>query len=128
VVADLHGRGYLDDEGFARWWAQARARGRRLGSVRLRQELAAKGIPRDLVTAAVAAAFEDTSELDRAMDAGRRRLAALSRAERGQPAARLGAYLLRRGYPSPVVTRVLRTLLAGRGGDEAADRADDASV
>jgi regulatory protein len=83
VVAELAARGYLDDEGFARWWAQARGQGRRVGSMRLRQELLAKGISRELAAAAVAAAFAETPELDRALDAGRRRLAALSRGAKG---------------------------------------------
>ena len=43
VVAELAARGYLDDEGFARWWAQARGQGRRVGSMRLRQELPRQG-------------------------------------------------------------------------------------
>ena len=113
VVADLASRGYLDDEGFARWWAQARGQARRVGSLRLRQELLAKGIAQEHVAAAVAAAFAETPELDRALDAGRRRLAALSRASRGRVPARLADYLLRRGYPPSVATRVVRSLLAG---------------
>ena len=111
VVADLAARGYLDDESFARWWAQARGQGRRVGSMRLRQELLARGISRELAAAAVAAAFAETSEMDRALDAGRRRLAALSRASRARVPARLGDYLLRRGYPQSVAARVVRTLL-----------------
>ena len=51
VVADLTTRGYVDDQAFARWWAEARARGRRVGSRRLRQELLAKGIPRECAAA-----------------------------------------------------------------------------
>jgi len=97
VVAELQSRGYLDDEAFARWWAQARARGRRVGSVRLRQELAAKGIPRELAAAAVGAAFEETAELDRALEAARRRLPGLLRTGPGRAPARLRDYLLRRG-------------------------------
>ncbi len=112
VVTDLGSRGYLDDEGFARWWAQARAQGRRVGSVRLRRELLAKGIAPELAAAAVGAAFETASELDRAMEAGRRRLALLGRASRGRAPARLGDYLLRRGYPASVASRVVKTLLA----------------
>jgi len=53
VVADLTDRGYVDDQAFARWWAEARARGRRVGSHRLRQELLAKGIPRAMAEAAI---------------------------------------------------------------------------
>jgi len=113
VVADLAARGYVDDEGFARWWAQARGQGRRVGSMRLRQELLAKGISRELAAAAVAAAFAETPELDRALDAGRRRLAALSRTTRGRVPGRLADYLLRRGYPPSVAARVVKALLAG---------------
>ena len=127
VVAELAARGYLDDEGFARWWAQARGQGRRVGSMRLRQELLAKGISRELTAAAVAEAFAETSELDRALDAGRRRLAALSRASRGRVPARLADYLLRRGYPPSVAARVVKALLAGAPDAEIAvpDSADD---
>jgi regulatory protein len=128
VVRDLEARGYVDDEAFARWWAEARARGRRVGSVRLRQELLAKGIPSELAAAAVASAFESASELDRALEAGRRRLTALGRVERARLPSRLGQYLLRRGYPGPVVSRVVRQLLAGRGGEELPEPVDDASV
>ncbi len=112
IVADLGARGYLDDESFARWWAQARARGRRVGSVRLQRELRAKGVAPELIKAAVEAAFETASELDRAMEAGRRRLAGLVRIGRGRLPSRLADYLLRRGYPASLVSRVVKALLA----------------
>jgi regulatory protein len=109
VVADLEARGYLDDEAFARWWAQARAERRRVGSLRLRRELRAKGISAELAAGAITAAFEEGPELERALAAGRQRLPALS----GTPArvpARLCAYLLRRGYPPSVARQVVRQL------------------
>ncbi len=118
VAADLQSRGYLDDEAFARWWAQARARGRRIGSLRLRQELAAKGIPRELAASAIEAAFEEASELDRALAAGRRRLAALQAGSSGRVPTRLAGYLLRRGYPGSLVRRVVRRLTGAELGDE----------
>jgi regulatory protein len=126
VVADLTARGYVDDQAFARWWAEARARGRRVGSRRLRQELAAKGIPREMAEAAIAAAFEEVGEADRALEAARRRLPALTRGPRA--AARLADYLLRRGYPASAVRRAVRTLLAGRAGDLPAAEEDDGGV
>ena len=116
VVGELQSRGYLDDEAFARWWAQARAEGRRIGSVRLRQELAAKGIPSGLAAAAIEAAFEEASELDRALEAGRRRLPALVRAAPDRAPARLSGYLLRRGYPGPLVRRVVASLIESEAG------------
>jgi regulatory protein len=117
VVADLAGRGYVDDQAFARWWAEARARGRRIGSRRLRQELAVKGIPREMAEAAITAAFEDVAEADRALEAARRRLPVLLRAQPARAPARLADYLLRRGYPSSAVRHAVRTLLAGVGDD-----------
>ncbi len=120
-MAELQARGYLDDEAFARWWAQIRAEGRRIGSLRLRRELAAKGIPRELVTIAVEAAFEEASELDRALEAGRRRLPALQRATPDRVPARLASYLLRRGYPGHLVRRVVRQLIGAELGESSDD-------
>ena len=117
IVAELQSRGYLDDEAFARWWAQARARGRRIGSLRLRQELAAKGIPRELAAAAIEAAFEEASELDRALEAGRRRLTGLRGSAPDHVPTRLAGYLLRRGYPGPLVRRVVKRLIGAEVGE-----------
>jgi regulatory protein len=122
VVAELETRGYLDDEAFARWWAQVRAEGRHVGSLRLRRELSAKGISRDLTGPAVAAAFEEASELDRALEAGRRRLPALRRAAPDRVPARLAGYLLRRGYPPALVRRVVKRLTGADLREEAEDR------
>jgi regulatory protein len=129
VVADLTARAYVDDRAFARWWAEARARGRRVGSRRLRQELLAKGIPRDMADAAIAAAFEEVGEADRALEAARRRLPGLLRGSGGaRAAARLADYLLRRGYPASAVRRAVRTLLSDRADDLPAAEEDDGSV
>jgi regulatory protein len=111
VVAELETRGYVDDGAFARAWADTRARGRRVGSRRLRQELAARGIARPLVDAAVAAAFGEVGEEERALEAGRRRLPALLRQGRPDRApGRLYRYLVRRGYPAGLIASVVRRL------------------
>jgi regulatory protein len=117
VVAELEGKGYLDDVAFARWWAEARARGRRVGSVRLRGELRARGIPPDLAAAAVASAFEEVPERERALDAGRRRLSVLARGPAERRPARLRDYLLRRGYPASTAISVVAELLGAAPDD-----------
>lgn len=125
VVAELTRRGYVDDQAFARWWAEARARGRRIGSRRLRQELVAKGIPREMVEAAIAAAFEEVGESERALEAARRRLPALLRGRQAARAStRLADYLLRRGYPASAVRHAVATLLPDRGADLPATEED----
>ena len=120
VVTELTTRGYVDDASFARFWAESRARGRRIGSRRLRQELLQKGIPRDLAAAAVAAAFEEAPEAERCLEAGRRRVPALLRRDGGRAAPRLRDFLLRRGYPPSQVMRTVAALTGARpdGPDE----------
>jgi regulatory protein len=110
VVADLEARGYVDDPAFAAMWAEVRARGRAIGSRRLRDELGRKGVDRVVVDAAIRAAFADTDELTRARAAAGRRWPGLRRARPDQAARRLGAYLLRRGYPAGIVGRVVREI------------------
>jgi regulatory protein len=108
VVADLEARGYVDDRAFAAAWAESRARGRGYGSRRLREELLTRGVARPLVEAAVREAFAETGEETRARAVAARRLPLLRRLVPEQAARRLGAYLLRRGYPEPLVRRVVR--------------------
>jgi regulatory protein len=110
VVRELEARGYVDDAAFARWWAEARARGRQVGSRRLRQELLAKDISRDTVAAATGAAFEETSEAALALAAARRRLPALLKGGRERLPGRLRDYLLRRGYPPAIALAAVRAL------------------
>jgi len=122
VVDELQTRGYVDDEAFARFWAETRARGRKVGSRRLRQELGQKGISRAVAGLAIEAAFVEVAEAERCLEAGRRRLPALLRAARERAAPRLRDYLLRRGYPPGMVMRTVATLTGARpDGDAPAD-------
>jgi regulatory protein len=122
VVAELASRGYVDDASFARFWAESRARDRRVGSHRLRQELLQKGIARDVVAAAVTAAFDESSESLRCLEAGHRRLPALLQGGAERAAPRLRDYLLRRGYPPAIVIRTVAALTGARpDGDAPAD-------
>jgi regulatory protein len=54
VVDRLGTLGYLDDASFARAWVESRDRARPRGSLALRQELARKGVDRDVVDAVMA--------------------------------------------------------------------------
>jgi len=105
VLADLTARGYLDDAAFARHWVATRS-ARGYGPARLRAELRARGVAGSLVDAALAAQGDD--ELERARAVARRRLPALQRADRTRAAARLRDHLVRRGYSTAVVARVVR--------------------
>jgi len=106
VVDDLVARGYVDDAAFARHWVTARA-ARGYGAGRLRLELRARGIAAPVIAAALGALGGDDA-LARARDAARRRLPALRRGRPDRLASRLRDYLLRRGFSTSVVVRVVR--------------------
>jgi regulatory protein len=102
----LVARGHVDDAAFARQWVAARA-ARGYGAARLRAELRARGIAPPLIAAALAALGTDDT-LARARDAARRRLPALRRGRPDRVASRLRDYLLRRGFATGVIARVVR--------------------
>ena len=106
MVADLAGRGYLDDVAYARQWVSTRTP-RGYGAARLRAELRARGVAPRTIEAALAAVDAD-EPLTRAREAARRRLPALRRTRPERAAARLRDYLLRRGFAAPIVMRVVR--------------------
>jgi regulatory protein len=101
----------VDDAAFARRWVEARA-ARGYGASRLRAELSARGVARDVVDLALGALVAETT-LERARELARRRLPGLRRRP-DRAATRLRDYLLRRGYAAAVVARVVREFLGDR--------------
>ncbi len=106
MVDDLVARGYVDDAAFAREWVTARA-ARGYGAARLRMELRARGVASMVITAALSALGGD-DVLARARETARRRLPALRRGRPDRLATRLRDYLLRRGFSTGTVVRVVR--------------------
>ncbi len=116
VVAEVVGRGYVDDAAFARHWVLTRA-ARGYGAARLRAELRARGVPALLIDTALAA-LEGDDQLEQARAVARRRLPALRRGKPERVAARLRDHLMRRGYPASVVARVLKECVGVGDADE----------
>src|SRR5438552_15085796 len=109
VVADLVGRGYVDDAAFARHFVETRvARG--YGAGRLAADLRARGVAAALVSAALAD-LDPAIQLERARAIARRRLPVLRRVAPQRAAGRLRDHLLRRGFAAGVVMRVVRESL-----------------
>ena len=105
--------GYLDDDAFARALVRRRSSGR--GPAAVAAELAAKGIGRDGIAAALAGLDADSQI------AAATRLAERLYAEKPVPGYRemldrIGSRLLRRGYSSSVVREACRAVLAGAAG------------
>lgn len=108
-MADLAGRGHLDDAAFARHWVETRS-ARGYGTARLRRELRARGVAAGLIDAAIAE-LGTAGVLAQARAVAERRLPALRRLPPERAAPRLRDHLLRRGYSAAVALRVVRELL-----------------
>jgi regulatory protein len=119
VVADLARVGWIDDARFARAWIVDRLRLRPSGRRRLFAELAARGVNRDVIRDALAAALPAADEEELAL----LQAAARSRRLQGVPPAaarrRLASWLQRRGFDGAAVGRAVRAVLgpADREGD-----------
>jgi regulatory protein len=116
VVAALKRYGYVDDEDFARRYAERRAVAGKSGARLLRLELRAKGVEdKEVIEEAVRDAFERAPETD-AIDA------LVAKRTRGRPVTdpddmrRLRDFLLRRGFDPETVYERLRRI--GKGIDE----------
>jgi regulatory protein len=113
--ARLEGMGLLDDARFALGYVQTRStRGR--GPLRLRRDLAAMGVERKVVDAALLEAFgPEGAEAPRPDGLARRRLAQLKGLPRPVQRRRLLAYLARRGFAGAEVSRMVGELLKWGG-------------
>lgn len=110
VVSALAEVGLVDDREFARMWAEERMRLRPVGAIRLRRELAAKGVPTDIVEEVVETTYRARGESELARLALAKRTRGVRRVDR-RTTARLMAFLLRRGFSRAVASQALRQLL-----------------
>lgn len=121
VVSALKRYGYVDDEDFARRYAERRATGGKSGARLLRMELRAKGVmDSEAIDRAVSEAFERAPEAD-AIDALiERRLSRATSVDRND-LRKIGDFLLRRGFDPETVRERLRERARDIRGDETFD-------
>ncbi len=117
----LERAGYLDDADYARQFARSKALGRGMSRRRVQQELAKRGISRELAEAALADVFADegVGEGEAVARLARKKLRSLIRLDAPTRRRRLYAFLARRGFEHDDISRVLRDL--GEDGVEPTD-------
>ena len=108
-VDALGDSGLVDDGAFARLWADERTRLRPVGPFRLRRELAAKGVPGDIIEETLEATYEAHPEAELARCALARRAAGADLEDR-RTRARLHAFLVRRGFSHEAAAEALNEL------------------
>lgn len=111
VLADLKAIGQVDDRLFARLWIEEKIRKGDSGSMRMRRDLEAKGIERDIVAEELKAALSDAEELELAGRLALRKMGRLGPAPAREERRKVYAYLLRRGFTSEAAAEATRSAL-----------------
>ncbi|OGW53455.1 MAG: hypothetical protein A2Z46_03665 [Nitrospirae bacterium RBG_19FT_COMBO_55_12] len=108
TLSGLTRLGYLDDEKFARLWAESRVRLRAFGRRRIDRELREKGIDPSIVREALDGVFTVDREIDIAEKAAAGKLKGMQRLDRETRRRRLAGFLERKGFPYDVIRDVLK--------------------
>jgi regulatory protein len=104
--------GYIDDRRFVRQWIAWRRR--KSGYHRLRQDLLARGVERQIVDEEMAdLSPEDEQEHAIARELARQRMLRYCGDAPEAAARRLAAYLARRGFAFGIISKVVRELMDG---------------
>lgn len=109
VIDDFCRRGYLDDAILAGHLVTSGVERKGLGRVALSRALAQRGIPRDVISAALDEVPDDDAE--RALEFARTKARSLSRLDHETALRRLVGQLSRRGYNGSVAMTAARTAL-----------------
>lgn len=111
---------YVNDERFALAWGKARIETRHLGANRLRYELTAKGLDRDLVDKALSALFDDIDEFALARSCAQKKLLTLKGIAPEKKRQRLAQFLQRKGFHSDTVYKILADIAPYQNNQESA--------
>jgi regulatory protein len=114
VIERLTRAGLLDDQEFAEYWVDNRARFNPRGLRGLRHELRQKGVSRDIIDDTLAT-FDVEAAARKAAEAGARRL---SQAASRDFRRKLQAYMARRGFSYAVIKPLVQEKLNEKGREE----------
>ncbi len=106
VIQRLEDLRYLSDERFAVDFTRLRKENQSHGRRRVQQDLAAKGIAKELVTTTIARAFDDTDEVALARQYAERKR--IKPPANEKETARIMGRLLRAGFASTAIWKLLR--------------------
>jgi len=129
AIERLRTTGLLDDANFARQLTRSKALGGGHSRRRIQQELAKRGVARDVSNEAIEEVFEDEG-IDEAATierVARKKLRTLGGVDLATQKRRLFGFLARRGYNSDAIARVLRVVLTPTDdeNDEASGQVSD---
>ena len=113
AIARLERAGFLDDRAYAVAFVRSKVLAAGMSRRRVQQELAKRGVSRDVALEATSAVFADEGldEQTSIERVARRKLRALEGADPSTRQRRLYAFLARRGYDASDIGQIMRALL-----------------
>lgn len=102
VIQELKGKGFINDEDFARVWVESRIK-KPLGLRRLAQELKQKGVNRQIIDNQIQKAAQGYPEREIVSGIARQRLERLKGIDQQKARMRVYSYLLRRGFSPEII-------------------------
>ncbi len=109
TVNFLKDKEFIDDRVFAKGWVACRLK-RPFGIRRIKQELIAKGLDKEIIEDSLVQAKKDYREDQAARQLAQQRFSRLSNIEPQKAKARVYAYLLRRGFSPDIVSEIIKQL------------------
>jgi len=110
TIAFLKSYRYIDDEGYARRYMTAALSAGKSGMIKIKHDLSAKGIARDIIDV-VASEFDDEASAETELEAIRQLLTKKLKGDFSFPSKmKAKRYLLSRGFSSSLIDSVLKKL------------------
>jgi regulatory protein len=124
AIVRLTEQGLLDDAAFAESFTRARVLGAQQSKRRVQQDLARKGVAREVCDAAIATVFreEEVDQRDLVERAARKKLAALRKLEPVVRRRRLYGFLARRGYDGDDIRQAMEAVGEELRADDVAEK------
>jgi regulatory protein len=120
VIADLKSEGQIDDRIFARLWVREKLQRGDSGRIKIRRDLEAKGISREVIADELRRFFSDDDEARVAEALAVKKIGRLAGTSGSEAMRRVYTHLLRRGFTSDTASGAARRAaeIAGRTDDD----------
>jgi len=111
TVEELKELGYINDTELARQWGRSRIQSRHWGSHRLLQELAQRGIRREIADTVMLELYEEIDEYKIAETCAEKKIRSMIHLDIETQRKRLAPFLQRKGFPVHIVYKILKEFL-----------------
>ncbi|KXG75030.1 RecX family transcriptional regulator [Thermotalea metallivorans] len=112
TLSVLKEHNYINDEDFAKSFIKDKMQFRKIGKIRMKQELSQKGVEKNIIHKVMAEHMDSEKELETALALGRKKLeTTYKNDDRKAQYRKLGSFLQSKGFAYDMIIKVLNMLL-----------------